>query len=394
MTRSFFSCAQTRGGVFAMLRLSAQVFLPAAICVTSGAVLAQGADCNGLRAQIAALDQASARSNPYAGAAQRQRADLQRSMAYAHSLGCDHQQFLFFGAPPPPQCGALNAQIQEKQARLGEMEANAHGAVDSPQRRQLMASYNYYCHGEETARGPRGFFESLFGGQRPADVQPAAPPPDVPLASEQPGAPQGGSEVLCVRHCDGGFFPLNYSPGRGSQMLTDFCKASCPNTEVSVYTRVPGEEIQTAVGLDGEPYMDLPTALKYQKSLDPSCSCRATGASWAETLADAESMLNHNSKDVLVTPEKSAEMAQPKPDPAQKTKADAAAAKAPQSNDDIEATDAAAAAQVPTAGTDSAGIATGDVKHGTAYPQGKGQTVEVTGADGVKRRVRIVGPQL
>ncbi len=94
------------------------------------------------------------------------------------------------------------------------------------------------------------------------------------------------------------------------------------------------------------------------------------------------------SRDAIVTPEQSAEMARPQPDP----RAKRAAAKA--TADDIEATDAAAAAQVPTASTDSAGIATGDVKNGTAYSQGQGQTVEVTGPDGVKRRVRIVGPQL
>jgi hypothetical protein len=196
--------------------------------------------------------------------------------------------------------------------------------------------------------------------------------------------------VLCVRHCDGYFFPLNYSERGGSESLTDFCKASCPNAEVSVYTRVPGEVIQTAVGLDGRPYTDLPAALKYQKTLDPACTCRAAGASWADTLADAERILSYGRKgDVMVTPQKSAEMAQPKPAPHAKPTMPGNA-----TPDDLEQTDAAAAAQVPTAGNDSAGIATGDVKNGTAYSQGQGQTVEVTGPDGVKRRVRIVGPSL
>ena len=62
--------------------------------------------------------------------------------------------------------------------------------------------------------------------------------------------------------------------------------------------------------------------------------------------------------------------------------------------DDIESRDAASAAQVPTASKDSAGIATGEVKNGTAYPEGQGETVETTGPDGIKRRVRIVGPAL
>jgi len=48
---------------------------------------------------------------------------------------------------------------------------------------------------------------------------------------------------------------------------------------------------------------------------------------------------------------------------------------------------------VPTASNDSAGIAAGDLKPTASFPQGEGKTVEVTGPDGTKRQVRIVGPQ-
>lgn len=376
-----------QGAFFAALRVT--VPLLAMICLAPGAALPQGIDCAGLRAQIAALDEANARTNPYLGAAQRRRSDIQRSVSYAHSIGCDRQQFLFFGSPPPPQCAGLNAHIQQMQASLGQVEASAR-ANTSPERQQLAARFYAYCRGGDTAAQPRGFFESLFGGRS----SPNAPSPQDPLEQVPPAeadqTPQGGSEVLCVRHCDGYFFPLNYSERGGSESLTDFCKASCPNAEVSVYTRVPGEVIQTAVGLDGSPYMDLPAALKYQKTLDPACTCRPPGASWADTLAEAERIVSYGGKgDVMVTPQKSAEMARPKPDPHAKSTTPGKA-----TPDDIEAKDAAAAAQVPTASTDSAGIATGDVKNGTAYSQGQGQTVEVTGPDGVKRRVRIVGPPL
>lgn len=367
-------------------RLRAAVPFLAIMCLASSAALPQGIDCAGLRAQIAALDQANARANPYLAQAQQQRAELQRSVSYAHSIGCDRQQFFFFGSPPPPQCGGLNAHIQQVQATVGQLEANARASA-SPERQQLAARFYAYCRTADAAPHQPGFFESLFGGQGGPNAQPQDPLEQVPAAGDE--TPQSGSEVLCVRHCDGYFFPLNYSERGGSESLTDFCKASCPSAEVSVYTRVPGQDIQTAVGLDGKPYTDLPAALKYQKTLDPACTCRVAGASWADTLADAERILNYGGRrDVMVTPAKSAEMARPKPD----SRAKQAPVKA--APDNIEATDAAAAAQVPTAGTDSAGIATGDVKNGTAYSQDQGQTVEVTGPDGVKRRVRIVGPPL
>jgi hypothetical protein len=115
-------------------------------------------------------------------------------------------------------------------------------------------------------------------------------------------------------------------------------------------------------------------------------------------LAGAEKVLGHERKgDIIVTPEKSAEMSRPKIDPRKPqptpTKAQPAKPTTPD-QDDIESRDAAAAAQVPTANKDSAGIASGEVKNGTSYPEGQGQTVDVVGPDGVKRRVRIVGPSL
>ncbi len=91
--------------------LAAGLILFATFPDASRIALAQGYDCNGLRAQIAALDQTNTRANPYAGQIRSQRAGLERLEAYGHKLGCDRQQFFFFGSSPPPQCGQVNAQI-------------------------------------------------------------------------------------------------------------------------------------------------------------------------------------------------------------------------------------------------------------------------------------------
>lgn len=359
---------------------------------------AQGNDCNSLRAQIAALDRASTRANPYAGTIRSQRAGLERAEDYGRKLGCDRHGFIFFGPPPPPQCGQVNAQIAQLRASLSQLEANARGVVDSPQRQQMVASYNAYCRQQTATQG--GFLGGLFGGP---NANPGSPDLDVPPAPDALPAPDvaatptGGSELLCVRHCDGAFFPINYAPARDNETLTEFCKASCPSAEVSVFSRVPGQDIQTAVGLDGKPYMSLPGALKYQKTLDSSCTCRAAGTTWAQTLANAEAMLSHSKKgEIVVTQQKSDEMARPTAsataDSKKKHKANGEAA-ATDSGDDIIKEDAAAAAQVPTASTDTAGISAVGVNNQTSYPQGAGPTADVTGADGVKRHVRIVGPQ-
>ncbi len=376
---------------------AAPLFGAIALFVTlSGGAFAQGNDCAGLRAQITALDRSNARANPYAGTIRSQRAGLQRTQDYAHKIGCDRQQFIFFGSPPPPQCGQINAQIEQLRASLAQLEGSARGILDTPQRRQMVASYNAYCRQQTATQG--GFLGGLFGGPTQQSNEPDiadVPPPDALPATDQPGQPTGGSEMLCVRHCDGAFFPITDAPGRDEQTLSDFCKASCPNAEVSVYSRVPGQVIQTAVGLDGKPYMSLPAALKYQKSLDASCTCRAPGATWGETLAGAEAMLSHSKKgEFVVTQEKSDEMARPSAATPDKKKKRAPVPAADDTSDqDIINQDAAAAAQVPTASTDSAGISAGGVNNQSSYPQGAGPTTEITDPNGVKQRVRIVGPQ-
>jgi hypothetical protein len=400
LSRRFFVFGHSRSSLRAagLTGVAAALALFAAFPDASRTASAQGNNCNALRAQIAALDRANTRANPYAGQIRSQRAGLARAEAYGHRLGCDRQQFFFFGSAPPPQCGQVNAQIEQLRGSLEQVESSARYVVDSPQRQQMVASYNAYCRQQTATQG--GFLGGLFGGPNPNPPPPSdlAPPAlDAVPQQDVAASPTGGSEILCVRHCDGAFFPIAYAPGRDQDTLTDFCKASCPNTEVSVYSRVPGQAIQTAVGLDGKPYMSLPGALKYQKTLDASCSCRAAGATWAETLANAEAMLSHSKKgEIVVTQEKSDEMARPTAAGASGRKGRkpvAADTDATDNSDDIINQDAAAAAQVPTASTDTAGISAGGVNNQTSYPQGAGETTEVTGADGVTRRVRIVGPQ-
>ncbi|WP_210253093.1 DUF2865 domain-containing protein [Beijerinckia sp. L45] len=175
----------------------------------------------------------------------------------------------------------------------------------------------------------------------------------------------GGSQAVCVRTCDGGFFPMNMSSHHDQDTLNELCTALCPGTQAAVYTRNPNSEIKTAVSLDGTPYMDLPNALKFQKSFDSACTCQPVGKTWAEALAGAETALGSLRKgDIMVTPEKAAEMSRPKMD----TKTRAALIAAPP-----------AAVPAQTTATD-------------AKPVDQG--TDVTGPDGVTRHVRTVGPKL
>ena len=273
--------------------------------------LAQTMDCARLQQQIAQADRGG--NNRYAAAARRQAGELARTRAYAQQLGCGSFSSFFGG---DPQCGGLTQRMQQMQANLSQLQAAGGGAGGGEQRADLIARFNASCRGGPAPQASRGFFETIFGN---GQAQPAPPLPDMrqdnQVDDDGPHA-RGGSQAVCVRTCDGGFFPLGVSARRGDESLNDRCAALCPGTEAAVFTRSPDADIKTAVGLDGKPYMDLPNALKYSKTVTPECSCRPAGKTWAEALANAEEVLGHQHKgDIMVTPEKADELSRPKLEP-------------------------------------------------------------------------------
>jgi hypothetical protein len=317
---------------------------------------AQNPQCEQLRA---ALSQPVSVDPASAAGARKARAELDRTESYARSIGCDNQQFLFFGSPPPPQCGGLKARIAGLKSQYDALAARASG--DSPQRQALRAHYNALCN----APRERNFFEQLFGG-----VQEAHPEDGVvaPMPGEGDGnGARGGSQAVCVRTCDGGFFPLNFSARSAStDDLTNLCQALCPNAEVKLYTKNPASEINNALGADGTAYSDLPNALKFTKSFDPACGCKPPNQSWVEALAHAEQVLGEmggaKASDTTITEQQSRAMAQPLP--AKPGKAASAPILLPTK-----------AAPPPTAAAEQ-------------------RLIEGAAPDGSPRQVRVVGPNL
>ena len=350
------------------------------------------ADCQRLRQAIADASHSDS-SAQYQSAADRQRAELDRTVAYAHSIGCDRRQFLFFGAAPPPQCGEINAQIGRMRANLDELQQRAGGGPGG--RGELIARFNAQCTtAQQPQQQPANFLDAIFGGlNRPNDVQTVPLNPDQPL--DATGA-EAGSKAVCVRSCDGAFFPVSYSASQGRLTgLEDMCRALCPNADVALYTYPPSGQIEQAVSINGAKYMDSPNALKYRQSVDSTCSCKRKGESWADALAGAEAKLGRESKgDVFVTPEKSIELSRPKFDAKAKAKTPADAKATPGAAPAADPAVDALSQQAATISREASGIAGGEAQTGAKYGEGQGQTVETVGPDGVKRKVRVIDPTL
>ena len=362
----------------------------AALAFGASGATAQFVDCSQLQTQIASMGRGDPAAAGRAAAALRQQmAELERTRAYGRSLGCGQRQFLFFGGPPPPQCGPVDARVIRMQSNVAQLQAQVERADGEGQRRDLRARFDAYCRNQPRSNG---FFDALFGGggrtQMPLDAG------DEPLVDEPAGDgyARAGSKAVCVRACDGGFFPIASARRATLGDLDDLCRALCPNAQASLYTYAPASDIDHAVSTAGEPYTALPNAGKYRTKFDPTCSCKPPHQSWVEALANAEQMLGREQrKDGPLTAAEADEMSRPQ---ARKPTLASTRAKpgAPdEAGADPSAREAQASAQAPTAGSDSANIG-GAGARTRSYGLSEGAVREEKSAEGVTRRVRTIGP--
>ncbi|QCI67538.1 DUF2865 domain-containing protein [Phreatobacter stygius] len=320
------------------VRRSAGIWLAtlgvAALMTWPGAAQAQmPAVCQQIQSQLARLDSAPSGggNRRFAALAGRQRGEIANAQRQYQAAGCGG----FFQSG---QCAALSQHIGRMQANLAQLDAQGGGGGggNGPQRARLMAAFDANgCRGgvrqaaapsrggffsDETPErqiyrraqtpdadrpqaayqapgqgGFGGFIEQLFGGGRrePARQDPAmieTPPSDRPLAplgEDGEQRPRGvGYRAVCVRLCDGAFFPMTSSPRPGSGLDDEeMCQVQCPGTEVALF-RMRDDRIENAVSSTGRSYSSLPNALRFRTRFDSACTCRPPNGSWAETFAN------------------------------------------------------------------------------------------------------------
>jgi hypothetical protein len=277
--------------------------------------------CPRLEGQLATIDRGGGTGDPakddqirrYQDAANKQQGELDRVTSQAKRMGCDSTGFFSLFSGQSAQCGPVNNQIQQMRGNLDQINsslAQLRGAGsadrDNQRRSVLMALAQNNCGPQYAAalqQGSGNFLNNLFGGNNPAG-QPGMPSGDV--------GPQSGTyRTVCVRSCDGGYFPISFAtvPGRFPDDERS-CKALCPASEATLFTyRNPGEDISSAVSTNGQPYTALPNAFRYRQEFNPSCSCKAAGQSWSDALKDADDKnAAEQQGDIIVTEESAKKM--------------------------------------------------------------------------------------
>ncbi|TPQ40598.1 hypothetical protein C2U70_04730 [Bradyrhizobium guangdongense] len=285
--------------------------------------------CIRLEGQLAALDRGGS-SDPakdeqirrYQDSQSRQQAELDRVTAQAKRMGCESSGFFSLFNGQSAQCGPVNTQIQQMRANLDQITTNLErlrsggpGGFsperDNQRRSVLLALAQNNCGpqyanaAQSQGQGPGNFLSNLFGGGNNANTN------NPPLGDL--GPPSGTYRTVCVRTCDGAYFPVSFAtvPARFPDD-EKACKALCPAAEAVLYSyRNPGEDMNAAVSVSGQPYTALPNAFKFKNAFDPSCSCKAAGQSWADALKSADDKAAVEQQgDIIVTEESAKKMQQ------------------------------------------------------------------------------------
>lgn len=290
-----------------------------AILMSATAALAQAGNpvCQRLEAQLASLNSGNtdpARADQIRRADEaviRQQAQVDQLVGQGRKMGCESSGFFSIFDNPPPQCGPLNRQIGQARTDLENLQVslerlNGGTSERASQRQMLMGQLANSGCGQQyrsaATGGPQdGFFDRLFGGNSSVN-------------SSAPGAMAGTFRTICVRTCDGFYYPISYATS--SERFRDdeqTCQRMCPASEVALYSyHNPGEEVAQAVSLSGQPYSSLPNAFSYRKQMNPACSCRRPGESWGDALKAAGPDATVAPGDVVVTDKTAKQMSTPR----------------------------------------------------------------------------------
>ncbi|WP_439527304.1 DUF2865 domain-containing protein [Pannonibacter sp.] len=290
------------------------------VCLAAGAAEARTAACDGLERQLARAQGASQSSagSKWDEAARQQAAAITAAERDAAYFRCQAQ-------PGTPKCAGLIDKIGRMKGNLAKIERQraksnptaARGAKDIA--RLQTALVRNRC--SETparvekaragdaleAQKPSGLLNRIFSSSEPDDrpVRITTPQPAQQLAatsraSETIGerrsraqvtgidtsvsrlrVPTGGTfRTLCVRTCDGYFFPISFSTSSDKfPQDAQICASMCPaaETDLFIYPN-PGGEPENMMSLAGIAYKDLPNAFRHRKEYVEGCSCQAKPA--------------------------------------------------------------------------------------------------------------------
>ncbi len=122
-----------------------------------------------------------------------------------------------------------------------------------------------------------------------AALAPDLTEPDRPAApaATTPKPVAGSYRTVCVRTCDGFYFPISWSVTAGEvERDGPACARLCPGSPTELFSYRSDEDVDAARGSSGRLYKDLPTAYAFRSKQDPACTCATGGVAVAPRLPE------------------------------------------------------------------------------------------------------------
>ncbi|ESX73228.1 DUF2865 domain-containing protein [Mesorhizobium sp. M0142] len=263
--------------------------------------------CRQLEADLAAASRGGggkpALLRKYDDAIARQRQQISKAVSQSSSAGCGFS----LSRRNANVCAALDATIDRMAANLDDLQAKRAELDSGGSRRdraRILTSLDANGCRDEAApskpapvreasdeNGNGNLLEQLLGSEsdapdqreEPSQAEELSQPGNIRtlLNNADMGQPRGEFRTMCVRTCDGYFFPMSNAASLGDfERDQKNCESSCPGTEMQVfYTRgMNSDSASMTSSVTGRPYIELPTAYLYKQSdmpRPPACGCNA-----------------------------------------------------------------------------------------------------------------------
>lgn len=279
--------------------------------VSLGTAYAESAVCTALKRQLVAGSSGKSISQKNSPLVQRQALQLQQMRAKASKEGCGG---FLFSRGDPALCQRYAKTIDAMSAKLAKLQnASDRSGSSQPSRQQILASMEARGCNDRTASvggsndssniRRKTLLEVLFGTRADEENRPAtkvivkrqmdereahrrdSAAPETLAATYEGTEPsvngivKKGYRTICVRTCDGYYFPISFST-KPKYFARDqnACSAMCPAGNAKLYYHaVPEQESDAMISVaDKKPYSELPNAFNYRTAgvkAVPGCTC-------------------------------------------------------------------------------------------------------------------------
>ncbi|WEX86926.1 DUF2865 domain-containing protein [Sinorhizobium garamanticum] len=292
----------SRSFVSRKLRCAAVALLPALLAMAGGA--SASTVCERLNARLTDLSTVvtpTANLRDFTGAVSRQNIELRRAKNERRRMECSTGSVVVIGGDNDGACAALDETIARMEDNLQRLKAHRRSLISvdtGDTRRRILAALELNGCYDEANEFPDPVDEqdefasvAVDDPELHRNILRDLPPDseDYPLLSDDTEMqdfpllheePMGSLRTMCVRTCDGAFFPIssNATPADFARDA-ELCQARCPDAQTELYYHVLAteESDQMVSALTGRPYTELPTAFAYRArgvGTPGVCGCR------------------------------------------------------------------------------------------------------------------------